>query len=1397
MTERETYRATMGLIPRIGRGLLGLGFALAGLALAAIVLAIAVLNIPAARHGLLQYALAAINTGETRIGIGDIGGTWPGRLRLRDLEIADADGTWLTLASADLDWRPLALWRGEVHVTRFDVAGLEVAGVPGGEDSTESGGFSLPVLPFGIRIDAFDIKETRLGRDVIGEDVAFDASGSAQLSRSVTQLELTATRRDDVPGEAAVSLLYWSGPERGRLQAQVTDGGAGKPGIAARLFGGGAFDRMTLTATGESLAGLMTGEVKADAGDFVQADVEAHGAIGERINLTFNAEASGRLVARELESIGAPERIVIAGKLTETERDVFLLDALNVEAGELRLTGAATARQLAAGQYGIEAEGSLAGLGRMLGLEEAALLETVGWRINGDADDALTAAAIEEATVTTGAGVARFRGNLDFGDVFAVSGDGEAEITDLAPLGEMLGQPMRGTASVTLSDFTLKGDEGRGDIVLETSAIATDDPALDRLLAQGIAGEAEFRLGGGGAIALPGISIRAGDAFNLDGNFALSADNVATGEATLQVAEIGALLPDADASGALTATARIDGPLETANATLKAELSGGTLAGFDARHATGEASLANGRGPLAFRLDGSDGRATLDTQVTLPEEGGARLDTVRANVFGAQFAGEVSVSPDGLASGHIGGERVALQPLGKLAGIALEGRADIALDLAAQAEKQDALLTLTSRRIDVQLVDSMTLERVDMRVALADLTGDAAIDARADAEGGASGNTRFTTLGLTAAGPLERMGIAAHLAGERLTLKAEPVALDAEALYEPDGITVRTFDAAIGGETVTLAQPFKLEMAEGLIRAKALALDFDGAAGPGSLTGALTLRARAAQVRLDIDKLPLELLSPMVPTEVTGGTVSGTVEMDTAREQAEVTFRIADVRLMEGGLDERPSFNATADATWARRRLTLNARALGVSEEPFLLSASLPLVRDSRGAWPVLPERGAVEGSLTWNGPVASLMALFDLPGQRLTGDADISLTAEGDISAPLVSGRASIANGTFENFETGTAMRDLDVTVRGERSEAMSFTMSARDSGEGRLTGEGTVSLAADAAPAVDIRTRFANMQVVRRQDLVLAVDGDLALTGPALPPSLDAPLLLQGALTTTDARFHVPEKLPGGVAHIDVIVVQGPGEADSVEEPVEAPPLPLMLDVRLAIGNPPARVTGRGIDSLWTGSVSMAGLAEDPTVAGKLSSARGTLDFAGKTFTLTRGNVTFAGERPVDPLLDIALDYERSDFEATVSVTGRGSSPRIGLDSNPALPRDEIISRILFEKGVGELSAFEAAQLANTAAELSGSGFGGFGGFGILGEIQNTLGLDVLRVDQGSSGGTTVSAGKYLQKGVYVGVEQGALASDSGVKAEIDITDNISVDTKLGNDASSDVGVNWKWDY
>ncbi|MDZ4382721.1 MAG: translocation/assembly module TamB domain-containing protein [Parvibaculum sp.] len=1399
MAQAQTYSRKRGRARRIAGAAMALAFALAGLALGLVALTAGLLNIAPLRQALLEIALDAVNSGETKIEIGDIGGTWPARLRLKGLTIADAQGTWLRLEEADLDWRPLALWQGQVHATRLDVRGLDIARLPeGGEESTADGGFSLTALPFEIVLDRFETKGISLGAPLTGEAVAFEAEGALSMTRGGSALTLQARRTDATPGRIEADISFVNGPERGRLKIDAEDGGEGRPGIAAALTGMRAFTHVTITAEGQSLAGLMTGRMTLDAGEALRLDAKTHGGIAENTNLNVAVEAAGSLVAENLgfaaaPGKAAPRRAHLEGKLAARDAGIYNIEMLRAEAGALALTGAGVVTRPAQARWALDAEGKLTGLGRVAGLEDASLLDMAGWQIKGDTDSGFMQVSIGEAMLKTEAGIARFSGEMTDGeDGFAIAGDGRAEITDLAPIGEMTGQRMTGKGMLTVAGLRYDETGGGAGIALETGAIETGDESLDALFADGVRGKAELAFGADGGFSASGVTLKAAQGFTASGRFSLGAGGALDGEARIAADEISGVAAGA-ASGALDATLLVSGNRATPGLALDAALTNGSLAGMDAREARLTADIRQGEGPVSFTMRGAGGTARLDTGLTLPPEGGARFERIDARLFGARLQGGIAVSDAGLLTGRLAGVRVALQPLGAFAGIAMEGRADIGIDFDAADGAQSVHVLFGARQIDLQLTDSLTLDRVEAEATVSDAFGKGAVDAHVSAEGGGSGNTRFTELKASAKGPLDRIAISALLRGERLTVTAEPVALDAEALYEPSRATLSRFEAQVGEARAVLASPAAIELREGLTRMQGLALDFAGPKGPGRLDASLTLRPRAAAIDATLEKLPVELVVPFLPMEATGGTISGSASLDTGGERGKAALSFEDVSLTEAGLDRLPPFGATLDAAWAKRRLTLSVRARGISKEPFMLDGSLPLVRDPQGAWPVPAARGPVEASLTWQGPMASLMALADLPGQRLTGDTDVALRAEGDISAPLVSGRATLRNGTFENFETGTAMRDLDIAVEGERSERLRFTMSARDAGQGRIEAEGTVSLAAGAENAVDMRARLDKMETVRRRDLLLAMDGTLRLTARKLPASLEAPLRLEGELTTTTARFRIPDRAGGGVPHIDVIEVQGPGE-DIVEDPLETPPLPMMLDVTLKIGNPPAQVTGRGVNSLWTGSVRASGPVEDPALEGELTAEHGTLDFAGRTFTLKRGRVTFTGEKPIDPRIDIALVYSRSDFSATAGIGGRGSSPAIGLTSEPSLPRDEIISRILFEKNVGELSAFEAAQLANTAAELSGSGASGFN---LLGTMQNELGLDVLRVDTGASGGTTVSAGKYLREGVYVGVEQGALASDSNVKIEVDITGNISVDSKIGNDASSDIGVNWKWDY
>jgi translocation and assembly module TamB len=1393
MAETQTYLQRKGSARRIAGGLMAVVLGLAGVLLALIAIGTGLLNIAPLRHALLHYALEAANTGETVIAAEDIGGSWPARLHLEGLTAGDGEGTWLTLDEAVLEWRPLALWQGQIHVTGLDVRGLDVARLPAGGETAESDdGFSLPSLPVEIRIDRFETSGITLGEPVIGEAVAFDAAGDLALTRGGSQLALRAERTDATPGRIDAEVSYVNGPERGKLKLDLADGGAGKPGIVAALTGMSEFNRVTLTAEGQSLAGLMTGGVTLDAGSALTLAASAHGGMAENTNFTFSADAEGSLVAENL-SFADARAAHIEGKIAAEDSGSYRLDMLRVEAGGLTVNGTGQADALTGGRWGIEAEGTATGLGEITGLDNERLLETVGWRLTGDTDTGFTQIAIADARAVTEAGTASFSGDVTIGeDGFGISGEGHADITDLRPLGEIAGQRMEGTGTLDISSFHYGDDGGEASFTLETSTIETGDASLDALLAEGVRGSAQFAFGADGGFSARGVSLKAAQGFAATGDFSLGADGALAGDARIAADEIGAIAGGA-ATGALEARAVLSGTTDAPGLALDAHLTKGTLGGMDARDAKLTAEIAQGTGPVSFRLQGANGTATLATQLAMPEEGGARFEAIEANLFGAELDGSLAISDEGLASGKLGGKRVALSPIGTLAGIPLEGRADIEIEFDAPGGKQSIHALLSSRKIDMELTDRITLDRVEAEAKVSDALGDGALEAYFSAEGGGSGNTRFTQIEASAKGPFDKLAISAGIHGERLTVETQPVALKLDALYEASRLTLQTFDANVGDAEATLAAPATIEMTGGMTRLKSLDAAFTGPQGAGRLAASMTLRARSADIDATIEKLPVELIVPFLPMDALGGTISGKADLDTARERGEARLSFDEVVLTEASSDRLPAFSATLDAGWAKRRLDISAQAQGVSVEPFMLKGSLPLIRDPQGAFPALPKRGSVDARLDWHGPMASLMALADLSGQRLTGDTEISVTVEGDISSPVVSGRATLRDGTFENFETGTMMRDLDMTVEGKRSEQLRFTMTARDIGQGRIEAEGTVSLAADANPAVDMRATLDNMEMVRRSDLILAMDGTLTLMGPALPASMEEPLRLEGELTTTTARFNIPDQIGGGVPHIDVIEIQGPDE-EITEEAQETPPLPMLLDVTLKIGNSPAQVSGRGVNSLWTGSVTATGLAEDPALNGVLVAQRGTLDFAGKTFTLSSGSVSFAGEKPIDPLIDISLDYSRSDFSATVDITGRGSSPNIELSSVPSRPRDEIISRILFGKNVGELSAFEAAQLANTAAELSGSGIGGFG---LLSQIQNELGLDVLRVDTGASGGTTVSAGKYLREGVYVGVEQGALASDSGVKVEVDVTDNISVETKIGNDASSDVGVNWKWDY
>ena len=100
----------------------------------------------------------------------------------------------------------------------------------------------------------------------------------------------------------------------------------------------------------------------------------------------------------------------------------------------------------------------------------------------------------------------------------------------------------------------------------------------------------------------------------------------------------------------------------------------------------------------------------------------------------------------------------------------------------------------------------------------------------------------------------------------------------------------------------------------------------------------------------------------------------------------------------------------------------------------------------------------------------------------------------------------------------------------------------------------------------------------------------------------------------------------------------------------------------------------------------------------------------------------------------------------------------------------------------------------VATSLAALTGRGSPGAG---ITGQVRQALGLDVLSVGSSADGKPALNAGRYITDDVYVGVRQGLESNSGSVAVQVDLTDNIQVETDVGVDSNSSVGINWKYDY
>ena len=160
-------------------------------------------------------------------------------------------------------------------------------------------------------------------------------------------------------------------------------------------------------------------------------------------------------------------------------------------------------------------------------------------------------------------------------------------------------------------------------------------------------------------------------------------------------------------------------------------------------------------------------------------------------------------------------------------------------------------------------------------------------------------------------------------------------------------------------------------------------------------------------------------------------------------------------------------------------------------------------------------------------------------------------------------------------------------------------------------------------------------------------------------------------------------------------------------------------------------------------------------PVLIGTIETVRGNYDFQGRRFQVLRdGTITFRGETPVDPALNVTAERVISGIVAHVTVSGTMREPQVALSSQPPLDQADILSLIVFNQPANRLGQGEATNLGERAAQLAG----GFVVTPLADTVGRALNVDIFEVDpSGDEGeGPTVTLGQQVGERLFLKFRQ-----------------------------------------
>ena len=1413
------------------------------------------------KHWVAATLTKSLSTPSSTITVGTIQGLVPFDIQVDRIALGDAGGTWLTVDKAALAWSPTALLHGQLRVDALTAEAITVLRQPApSEPSSNSSGFALPRLPVAVDLRRLEVGRLAIAPTLAGGDNA-SASISAHglLTGDRADLAVRLARTDGQPGAGLLDAKYDVAANALALKLDVNEP-TGVLLDAALARTDHLPLRMTLDGSGPLSGWQGQFHFLSGQGIHSDATIGIAAGHGTRVALKGGASVTPLLAENLRPLIGetvtfditaaddgkggfslAPSHIALAavkidvqgsrsaqgaldGKLHIAVPDTGVVQPLvgkpttGAIAIDMTLGGTADRPNMTVSETGGLTFGDIAVEG--LKINAKANGKNGPAKDNPAFDLTVDATADDLNDAATGmsygplalhvAGTADAKGqSVDIRDLTANGGgvdlkgsgsfrndiaDGKATLTatDLSVIGKMFELPLAGAANLDIAVSTDRAKTMTARLTGKGDDLRTGTPAADALLAGGLTIDANGTRDAAGKVTLGSLVLTTARA-RIEGSGGFDpGDRAVNGTVTASLTDLKALSVAVKSplagSGKLTATAggTLDAPTLDAQATLDRLAFGATRidhfeTSIQAPHGLNGPATAKGR-IVSGKLN-----ETIEAEFTRDDPQTYRLNRLKLAGTGGSVEGALVAAPAAQrVSGRLTVMSGDLSVWSGVAGLPLAGKVDLSLNLPANGGQGPVKATIQHLALGAS-PHSTGITHASLNGTL---SGDLARQ---------TGTLDLVAVGISTNGGAVT-GAEAHIAAKDKTtdfrFKANGRARDPFSVEMAGSATVQagtstlrlvSLMAKIGPDRISLTKPATIRIAPQAYQVMGLALSVDG----GMIEGDATLSQKVASANLSLRELPLHPLAFLAGKPSVGGTVGGLITLSGTpqRPQAHIALVTKGLDVETDGPLPRPVMYLSAQADWRGDKADLEVKLASGTGESLALTGSVPIAFNLATLEPRVVKNEALTLSVKGGGKLENLTSIVPLGEDRVSGTFSIDVDVSGTTAAPHPSGRIAITGGHYANMALGTELDGIDLALTTSGERFVLDHLAATDGKSGKMGASGSIDLGKSPA-AVEFNLNFSDFLVARGDDMTIDADGDLKLMG-----TLKA-MGVSGGLKVRHAEIYIPDRLPASVVSLDVTEVGGrvKGEAPKAE-----PVAPVSLQITL---DAPGQlfVRGHGIVSEWNGHIDIGGTTAGPMLSGKLQVGNGSVDLLGQNFNIDRGVIRFDGGTTIDPVLDVQASATAGSVTAQVNVTGTANSPKLALTSTPTLPQDEILSRVLFGSNVGSLTPSQGLQLAAAAAQLAQ------GGPGVMDRVRSAVGLDRLDLSsgganpngtQGAAKGTTVSGGKYIANGVFVGVAQGVGSNSSQATVEVEITPNISVNSTFGSASGSGFGAKYSVDY